>query len=82
MKRPTVWTTQHKTDEERKKFLGHVETTLNTEAIKQLRFILQSKYQDFTTDVDYTCPSWAHQQAHMNGYRQALSEVLHLIKVE
>lgn len=34
------------------------------------------------TEEDYDSPSWAHKQAHINGYKHALKDLQELLKIK
>jgi len=38
------------------------------------------KKKDSFTLESYDTPSWSHKQAHVNGYNQAIDEILTLLK--
>lgn len=46
--------------------------------LKRLREIVEAKDSAATncTSADYDCPSWAYKQAHLNGYREAMREII------
>lgn len=47
----------------------------------QLRKMIQHRYnaRAAVNETDYDCPSWAHKQAHKNGYLNALEEIAQLL---
>lgn len=76
---PMVWTKHLKNDEEAKK---RFESTLRNSSTLVSRLVEILKEKDNTvasvTNADYDNPSWAYSQAHRNGYRQALKDILDL----
>ena len=72
------WTTGKKGDAKearRKQVLGYRNTF---DDLKEILVTLQN-------DVgipDYTSPSWAFEQAHSNGFNQALERVINLITIK
>ena len=52
--------------------------------LDKLQEIVYNMYrkEESITDNDYDSPSWSHKQAHTNGKRQALKQILDLISIE
>lgn len=78
-----VWTKHLKTDEERREFEKTVRH--DTLVLGRLEEIIQEKLsglenREVSLD-DYNNPSWAYKQAHMNGIRKGLTEILDLLKI-
>jgi len=74
----TKWLQHLKTQEEREEFKKLLHNSRNV--LDKLAEIVYNN----TIEVkkpDYDCPSWAHKQAHINGYNEAIkhfSEILDL----
>jgi len=49
---------------------------------KKLAEILKIRIQEIDKTPDYDNPNWSHLQAHRNGQRDALREVLALLPTE
>lgn len=47
---------------------------------EKLTEILSKRTKDTVVEPDYDSPSWSHKQAHMNGYNQAVNEIIELLK--
>ena len=40
------------------------------------------KKEESLSSIDYDSPSWSHKQAHTNGKREALKQILELVNIE
>lgn len=60
--------------DKRKQFL-----LANQEVFDLLAEVLQKDFEDYTPD--YKNPSWAYEQADVNGHNRAIKRVLNLIKL-
>jgi hypothetical protein len=52
--------------------------------LDKLQQIVYNMYKDKRTVTfsDYSSPSWSHEQAHTNGYCEALQDILALVTIE
>ena len=46
---------------------------------QKLISLIEQKLNEVSKGPDYDNPNWAYKQAHMNGYEQALNQVLQLL---
>jgi hypothetical protein len=60
--------------EKRKKFL-----LANQEVLDLLAEVLENDFQEY--EPDYQNPSWAYEQADVNGHNRAIRRVLNLISL-
>lgn len=81
MKVATVWTAHLKDPAQKEKFLESLQYQALTPVWQKLIEIIEQKKALKEKDriSDYDSPAWAYQQAHFNGYIQALTELLQLI---
>jgi phage terminase large subunit-like protein len=81
LKVATVWTAHLKDPAHRAKFLEDLSYQFQTHTLKRFIEIIEQKRAAKEKDRinDYESPAWPYQQAHFNGYIQALTELLQLI---
>ncbi len=46
---------------------------------QQLAVIIKSRLKELDKAPDYKNPSWSHEQAHRNGQKESLKEILNLL---
>ena len=73
------WTKHLKALEEKENFTKLVVNS--TQVLGRLKKILEDRHESsLKTDVaDYSNASWAYRQAHLNGKREALQDLLKLL---
>lgn len=80
----TVWTQHCKTAEEKEQYtnsLARAKWVLD-DLSKLVQSNLGSRETAEISPKTYESPNWAYQQAHNNGYKQALKDVLNLINLD
>jgi hypothetical protein len=80
----TAWVTDIKDSAQKKELERTVAVWINTPAGKKFIEIMaakQASLESRETLPDYDCPSWSHRQAHNNGYRQCILDVLKLLSI-
>lgn len=83
-KLPVVWLNHLSTQEEIEQFEKDLRAWINTRTGKKFLEIIQQHLEGCTVKEikleQYDTPSWACKQAHWNGYRQHVLQVLDLFK--
>jgi hypothetical protein len=81
-----AWTQDVKDKEEKERFVKDVYTWINTAVGQKFLQIMERQLEATengeTKLATYESPSWAYRQAHLNGYRQHLLQVLALFDTE
>jgi len=54
----------------------------NEDAWEVLTEVLQHRLDNTSCYPDYSNPSWAYAQAHINGKREALQEIINMLDLE
>jgi len=68
--------------EERENFkLSILSSKIVLDKLQEIVYNMYRK-EESISDSDYDSPSWSHKQAHTNGKRQALKQILDLISIE
>ena len=68
--------------EERENFkLSVLSSKIVLDKLQEIVYNMYKK-EESITDNDYDSPSWSHKQAHTNGRREALKQILDLITIE
>lgn len=70
----TAWLKGHKNKEQRKK-----ELLSYRNAFDELKKLLEDQFEESTPD--YSSPSWAYEQADVNGANRKLRQIINLITV-
>lgn len=79
-----VWTAHLLKEEERIAFKEQVINDLRRESFERLRAHLINEYnqREIVRRKDYDNPSWSHNQAHDNGYKECLYDIINMIKIK
>ena len=68
--------------EERENFkLSILSSKIVLDKLQEIVYNMYKK-EESISDIDYDSPSWSHKQAHTNGKRHALKQILDLITIE
>ena len=68
--------------EERENFkLSILSSKIVLDKLQEIVYNMYKK-EESVSDIDYDSPSWSHKQAHTNGKREALKQILDLITIE
>ena len=68
--------------EERENFkLSILSSKIVLDKLQEIVYNMYRK-EESVTESDYDSPSWSHKQAHTNGKREALKQILDLITIE
>ena len=77
----TAWFRHLKGDDEIEKFKGYIRGCAI--GFDRLTVVLKEKKRSTRVTLkDYDNTDWPHKQAHLNGYNEALREVLKLINIK
>lgn len=86
MKIQTVWTADLKDKEEKDQFKKDVHVWINTAVGSKFKSILEQQLLALNVGEvkieNYESPNWANKQAHLNGYRQHIYQMLALLEVK
>lgn len=73
-----VWISHLKDKDEKERFKKSVLS--QQDVWERLEEILADRLENLGPDIrDYENPSWAYRQAHINGYKEAIFELLELL---
>lgn len=74
---PIVWVSHLKTEKEKEEFKQSIVSSV---ALRRMKEILEQRLEVIeSSETDYDCPSWAYKQAHFNGRREELKDLLRLL---
>lgn len=77
----TIWTQHLKGQAQRKALEEVLRNQLHLQVIDRLKQIIDLKLESLTTNLDYSNPAWAFDQASRNGSEKTLKEIKDLITV-
>lgn len=60
--------------------INRVNQIMEDKVMDRLREILQEKYELVDTTFDYDQPNWSYRQAHANGQKEMINDLLNLIR--
>lgn len=81
MKISTKWHLNLSSEEDRKRFHDQYKNYLDEPIFKQLADILRQRIKELDRPPDYDNPSWSHAQAHRNGQKEAMKEILAILPI-
>lgn len=80
----SIWTAHLTTEDEKKRFLNQLYGS--RDVIERLRDLVETKEKELGSAerniTAYDNPNWAFQQAHRNGYSNAMSIIKNLINLD
>jgi hypothetical protein len=86
MKLKTIWTADIKDADEKENFTADVQTWIKTDVGQKFLSIMKRQLEQTiageTKLENYDSPSWSSRQAHLNGYRQHVLQVMALFESE
>ena len=75
------WFSHLKSEKERQSFKEYIESS--SIVLDRLRELVYNTIKELEIKTnDYSSPSWAYLQAHQNGRREALEEIIKLVTLE
>lgn len=79
-----IWTAHLTTDDEKKRFLNQLYGSRDvTDRLKELIEAKEKELGSAERNITaYDNPNWAYQQAHRNGYSNAMSIIKNLITLD
>lgn len=76
----TQWTAGLRGDEKENFQVSVRNSKIVLDKLKEILYNMHTGKQKVVT-IDYSSPSWSHEQAHRNGYCEALEKVMELLDV-